>query len=79
VKTVWPTELAVFYPMPTTPPAGWQVVGSAVPLLAVTAVAVALRRSAPYLLVGWLWFLGTLVPAIGLVGIGEQAYADRYT
>src|SRR5207302_79004 len=44
-----------------------------------TAAAVRLRRSAPYLLVGWLWFAGTLVPVIGLVQVGPQAYADRYT
>jgi tetratricopeptide (TPR) repeat protein len=77
--TVWPTRLAAFYPHPHATLPVWQVAGAATLLAALTAGAAALRRRAPYLLVGWLWFLGTLVPVIGLVQVGLQAYADRYT
>ncbi len=84
-KTVWPTGLAVYYPHPARIdsiggglPLG-EVTGAALLLVTLTAVAVALRGRAPYLLAGWLWFLGTLVPVIGLVQVGSQAYADRYT
>ncbi len=77
-KTVWPVNLAVLYPHPGGLPA-WQVAAAALLLAALTAGAVALRRRAPYLLAGWLWYLGTLVPVIGLVQVGVQAYADRYT
>ena len=57
----------------------WEVVGAAALLVAITAVAVRLRAPRPYLLVGWLWYLGTLLPVIGLVQAGEQAMADRFT
>jgi tetratricopeptide (TPR) repeat protein len=77
-KTIWPDGLAIFYPHPLSWPA-WQVTGATVLLLAVTAAAVARRRRRPYLLVGWFWFLGTLVPVIGLVQVGSQSMADRYT
>jgi tetratricopeptide (TPR) repeat protein len=70
----WPSGLAVFYPYPPVLPV-WQIVGSAVILVAITALAL-LR---PYLAVGWFWYLGTLVPVIGLVQVGLQARADRYT
>ncbi len=76
--TVWPVGLAVYYPHPGELPV-WQTAGAALLLAALTAGAVALRGRAPYLLAGWLWFLGTLVPVIGLVQAGAQAYADRYT
>jgi len=69
-----PSNLAVFYPYPPSLPA-WQIAGSALVLAIVSALAI--RR--PYLTVGWLWYLGTLVPVIGLVQVGEQARADRYT
>jgi tetratricopeptide (TPR) repeat protein len=72
-----PTNLAVFYPRESISTA--TAVGCAVLLLAITAAAVRLRKSAPYFLVGWLWFLGTLVPVIGIVQIGIQSIADRYT
>jgi tetratricopeptide (TPR) repeat protein len=78
-KTFWPTGLAVFYPHPGS---GWAVGPLLVwgpALVAITGLAVSLRRQCPYLLVGWLWFLGTLVPVIGLVQVGAQARADRYT
>jgi tetratricopeptide (TPR) repeat protein len=78
VKTLWPTRLAAHYPLPrqfSMP----QVVLACALLLAITALAIALRRSRPYLLAGWLWYIGMLVPAIGLVQVGRQAMADRYT
>lgn len=77
-KLLLPRNLAVFYPIPLAIPA-WQAAGSAALLAALTALAVWKVRQAPWLLVGWLWFLGTLVPVIGLVQVGRQAMADRYT
>jgi tetratricopeptide (TPR) repeat protein len=85
VKTLLPTNLAVFYPHPAYGYNGSDgvaapiVAGSAALVLAVTVTAVALRRRAPFLLTGWLWYVGTLVPVIGLVQVGEQGHADRYT
>lgn len=77
-KTVWPAKLAVFYPLPPTVPL-WKAVAAGALLLAITAfVAFRFRRS-PWLAVGWLWFLGMMVPVIGLVQVGRQAMADRYT
>ncbi len=78
-KAVWPAGLAVFYPHPGSSLPLWKPVGAALLLAAVTALVVALRRSRPYLLAGWLWYLVTLLPVIGLVQVGEQAMADRYT
>ena len=76
-KAFWPFSLAVHYPHPGPP--GTAVLAGAVALLtAITALALGLRRRAPYLLIGWLWFVGTLVPVIGLVQVGTQAMADRY-
>jgi protein O-mannosyl-transferase len=77
-KTLLPENLAAFYPHPGAWPA-WQVFGALFVLGVITVVALVLARRAPYLIVGWAWFLGTLVPVIGLVQVGEQAYADRYT
>jgi tetratricopeptide (TPR) repeat protein len=78
-KTAWPDNLAVFYPHPGDGLPATRVAAAALLLAAVTAGAVALRGRAPYLLAGWLWYVGTLVPVIGLVQVGVQAYADRYT
>jgi tetratricopeptide (TPR) repeat protein len=78
-KVLVPTKLAVFYPFFAARPPLWQITVSATVLAALTATSVALRRRQPYLLVGWLWYLGTLVPVIGLVQIGGQAMADRYS
>jgi protein O-mannosyl-transferase len=77
-KTVSPTGLAVFYPYRNPVPTG-EVVVSLIVLVAVSAVAIRAARRRPYLLVGWLWYLGTLVPVIGLVRAGEQSMADRFT
>ena len=76
---VWPTDLAVYYPFPAGGASAAAVAGAAVLLLGLTALAVAAARRAPWGLVGWLWFLGALVPMIGLVQVGGQAWADRYS
>jgi Tfp pilus assembly protein PilF len=77
-KTIWPVDLAVLYPHVGMPPL-WLVLVSALSLAAVTGFAVHVRRRAPWLAVGWFWYLGTLVPVIGLVQIGSHSMADRYT
>jgi protein O-mannosyl-transferase len=77
-KTVWPANLAVVYPYSTTVSSALAIV-CALLLIALTAGAVALRRRAPWVAVGWLWFLGTLVPVIGIVQAGQQSMADRFT
>jgi protein O-mannosyl-transferase len=77
VQTIWPVNLAVFYPLATVPV--WEAAAAGIFLAAATALAVSCLRSRPYLTVGWFWYLGTLVPVIGLVQVGFQAHADRYT
>ena len=74
--SLWPSSLSVFYPYRAELGASAWIAGLG--LLAVTALALGALRRAPYLTVGWLWFLGTLVPVIGLVQVGEQAMANRY-
>jgi protein O-mannosyl-transferase len=76
-KAVWPSHLAILYPHPGNSIPGWSVAAATIFLLLVTAGAFQLRRHR-YLIAGWLWFLGTLVPMIGLVQVGGQAMADRY-
>jgi tetratricopeptide (TPR) repeat protein len=77
-KTFWPTHLSVFYPLPGQIP--WLVVAASAALLIFISALVWLeRKRQPWLLVGWFWFAGTLVPVIGLVQVGDQAMADRYT
>jgi tetratricopeptide (TPR) repeat protein len=78
-KTVWPTRLAVFYPYPNDNWAIWQVVFAIAVLLAVTWTAIVWRHKRPYLLTGWFWYLVMLVPVIGLIQVGEQGHADRYS
>jgi Tfp pilus assembly protein PilF len=75
-QTFWPHDLAL--PYPRTPSLG-TVVGSVALLAVVSILCVVKRRSSPYLIVGWFWFLGLLVPVIGFIPPGEQARADRYT
>jgi protein O-mannosyl-transferase len=78
LKTFWPADLAVIYPLSRSLPV-IQVILSVLLLVAITVGVVAVRRRSPCLLTGWLWFLGMLVPVIGLVQVGGQAMADRYT
>ncbi len=77
-KTVWPSDLAIIYPLDRQIPP-WHVALSATVLLVISVFAWRWRSSRPYLLTGWLWLLGMLVPVIGLVQVGRQAAADRYT
>ena len=74
----WPHDLAVFYPFPEAGIPAWQIIGAALLLIGITAFCLFQRKIRPYLIVGWLWFLGTLVPVIGLVQVGGQTMADRY-
>ena len=76
-KLFWPDHLAFFYPLSHY--AVWEPVVTATLLVAVSVLCWRVRRVCPYGLVGWLWFLGTLVPVIGIVQVGEQAMADRYS
>ncbi|MCX5660918.1 MAG: tetratricopeptide repeat protein [Planctomycetota bacterium] len=78
-KTLWPRDLIVFYPFPLGGWAAWQVAASATVLVAVTFLAWRIRRTSPWLLVGWLWFLVALTPVIGIVQVATQSLADRYT
>lgn len=77
-KTFWPQNLAVLYPFPLSFPL-WQVIVSLLILLLVSTATYRARHRHPYLMVGWFWFLITLVPVIGLVQVGVQSMADRYT
>jgi Tfp pilus assembly protein PilF len=78
-QMLWPVNLAVFYPHPENRLPVWQVVSCLLLLICITAVAIALRKQRPYFITGWLWYLGMLVPVIGLVQVGWQGRADRYT
>ena len=77
LKLVWPVRLAVIYPMPHSIPAATFILSLAV-LIFITVVVWLARKKNPFLPVGWFWFLGTLVPVIGLVKVGDAAMADRY-
>jgi len=77
-KMLWPHDLAIYYPLPHTWPL-WQVSCALIVILSLTFIVVLLYKSVPYLFTGWFWYLGTLVPVIGLVQVGTQAMADRYT
>jgi tetratricopeptide (TPR) repeat protein len=78
-QSFWPTGLAVFYPHPLRNVSPFQTGALALGLAAATAAVARVAAARPYLIVGWLWYLGTLVPVIGLVQAGMQARADRYT
>lgn len=77
--TFWPQGLAIYYPSSPHVAPAWQWGAALILLGAITAVAFRSARNRPYLIVGWLWFLGMLVPVIGLVRAGDQAIADHYT
>ncbi|MBV9405513.1 MAG: glycosyltransferase family 39 protein, partial [Acidobacteriaceae bacterium] len=78
VKTFWPVKLAVFYPYPRNIPA-WEAAVAGLMLIGITVGVLRAWRRYPFLAVGWLWYLGMLVPVIGIVQVGAQARADRYT
>ena len=75
----WPTRLAVFYPHPENRLPVLEISLAFIVLVGITAVAFVFRKKAPYFMTGWLWYLGMLVPVIGLVQVGWQGHADRYT
>jgi Flp pilus assembly protein TadD len=76
-KTFWPVDLSIFYPYPHHWPAG-VVISAALSLAMWSGLSIWRARQNPYLVVGWFWFLGTLIPTIGLVQVGSQSMADRY-
>ena len=78
LKMVWPSDLAVFYPRRSAT-IGWELAVSVLLIAGVSILVIRALRRRPYLAVGWFWYLGTLVPVIGVVQVGEQAMADRYT
>ena len=78
-QLIWPTKLAVFYPYPQVPYNAWLVIGCAAGIVVMTVATILLRKHSPYLLVGWLWYLVMLVPVLGIVQVGLQSHADRYT
>lgn len=79
VQSFWPSGLAVFYPYPASGIPAPRLAAELLLLGGASAAALFLARRRPYLIVGWLWYLGTLVPTIGLVQVGSQGRADRYT
>jgi tetratricopeptide (TPR) repeat protein len=78
-QTVWPEGLAAFYPYPHSGPPAWEVVAAGMLLAGLSAVALDQRRKRPWILMGWLWYLGMLTPMIGIMQVGAFAHADRFT
>ncbi len=78
-KTLWPSSLAVYYPYPQEGLASWKIFVCGATVLLITVLAVLAARRRPFLTAGWFWYLVTLVPVVGLVQVGEQAMADRYS
>lgn len=78
-QTIWPAKLGVFYPFPQKGLPIWQPIVAGAILLAITLAVFALRKSRPYLFVGWFWYSIMLAPVIGIVQVNLQAHADRYT
>jgi protein O-mannosyl-transferase len=78
-QTLWPAGLAVFYPHPNNTLPIWEVIFAVALLVAITAAAIIFRSQRPYLLTGWFWYIAMLIPVIGIVQVGEQGHADRYT
>ena len=78
-KAIWPSKLAVFYPHPEDALSEWTIIGAALLITAAILLSIRTLKKYPYIAVGLFWYLGTLVPVIGLVQVGDQAMADRYT
>jgi Flp pilus assembly protein TadD len=78
-QMLWPARLAVFYPHPENRVPVWEISLAFIVLVGITVAAFVSRKKAPYFVTGWLWYLGMLVPVIGLVQVGWQGHADRYT
>jgi Flp pilus assembly protein TadD len=78
-KMFLPVNLSFYYPFPAALPSVWNLLFCCIILIIITGIALFLVKKMPYLLMGWFWFLGTMVPVIGIVPIGSQAMADRYT
>jgi tetratricopeptide (TPR) repeat protein len=78
-QMVWPVGLAVFYPYPPNGLPPWEVALAGTLVAGLSAVAVCQRRKQPWIVVGWLWYLVMLLPVVGVIQVGEQAHADRYT
>jgi protein O-mannosyl-transferase len=78
-QMLWPVKLAVFYPHPENRLPMWEIILALVGLIAVTAGIFSLQKKRPYLVTGWLWYLVMLVPVIGIIQVGWQGRADRYT
>jgi hypothetical protein len=75
---IWPADLAFFYPYWDVLPI-WQIVGAGLLIASISFLSIRSTKCRPWLLVGWFWYLGTLIPVIGLVKVGWQSMADRYT
>ena len=75
---LWPNDLAVYYPFAPAGIPPWQIIGAGLLLIGIAAFCVSQWKARPYLIVGWLWFVGTLIPVIGFVQVGGQTMADRY-
>jgi len=78
-KMIWPSGLSILYPHPENALPVWQGILCGMALVGITIISIRLIRKAPYFAVGWFWYLGTLLPVIGIVQVGGQAMADRYT
>ncbi len=78
-QTVWPVDLSAFYPYPRAFPSGFAIAGALIVLTGISVLAIRTRQTRPYLLVGWLWYLVTLLPVVGFIQVGDQAHADRFT
>jgi Tfp pilus assembly protein PilF len=78
VKSIWPDDIVIFYPHPGTMMPVWQIAGSAILIVGISFVVIRAWEAKPYLFVGWFWFLGTLLPVIGIVQVGWHFIAYRY-
>ncbi|WP_437224583.1 tetratricopeptide repeat protein [Planctomicrobium sp. SH661] len=78
-KTFWPIDLCIFYPLSADSLNGWRVLAAGLLLAGITLISVAMRKRQPWLFTGWLWFLISLLPVIGLLQVGSQSHADRYS